>query len=56
MYEKVHVITTRQFLRRRSETFARVTCKQLHELFIEYEEETDEEITGMYAGTYAVRK
>ena len=42
----MRVVTNREYLRRRTETFARVTPAQLHDLFNEYEEESTEEISG----------
>jgi hypothetical protein len=47
---QIHVVTTREYLRRRNETFARVRPSQLQELFIEYEEEVEEDIGGELSG------
>lgn len=40
---QVRVVTTREYLRRRSETFCRVSPAQLHELFTEYEDDIGEQ-------------
>jgi hypothetical protein len=42
----VRVVTTREYLRRRSESFARVSPEQLHDLFTEYEGDALEDVTG----------
>jgi len=42
----VRVVTTREFLRRRNETFFRLSPNQLQELLGEYEGEAYEEVQG----------
>ena len=50
--DKVRVVTTKQYLRRRDESFFRISAGQLHELFAEYEQELFEGVEDNRAHTH----